>query len=249
MGISVIMPSYLGEYPGSRSNADSKFIRAVRSFLTNTIKEKELIIVSDGCEITNRLYEEHFKQFEEVKLVIVEKRKETWPGELRECGRALAKYDWISYLDSDDALHPTYLEQLTKHIISNPNIQSFSIQYMLFPVMDLDYIKERPWFLNMTPFSRIDDYADFYNSDSGIKINFLNRDWFLASTPSAYGTWAIIHKKDISVRWRNSEEMGEDTDFIGRIEKVYGANRAKVFGYVICHLTDAGSRDKVSWDL
>jgi len=249
MGISVIMPSYLGEYPGSRSNPGIKFIRAVRSFLTNTIKDKELIIVSDGCEITNKLYKEHFEQFEEVKLISVEKRKETWPGELRECGRSLAKYNWISYLDSDDALHPTYLEQLVKHICNNPEINAFSIQYMLFPIKDENYVAKRPWFLNMTPFSNLQEYIDFYKSEKGIRINFLNNDWFLASAKSAYGTWAIIHKKNISVRWENSNEMGEDTDFIHRIEKIYGSNRAKVFGYIICHLTDPGNRDKVSWDI
>lgn len=48
-GISVIMPSYLGEYPGSRKDPDKKFIRAVESFKDQTLAQKELIIVSDGC--------------------------------------------------------------------------------------------------------------------------------------------------------------------------------------------------------
>jgi len=61
IGISVIMPSYLGKYEGSRINADQKFIRAVESFQQQTLQNKELIIVSDGCEITNRIYRELFQ--------------------------------------------------------------------------------------------------------------------------------------------------------------------------------------------
>ena len=48
MKISVIMQSYLGEYPGARSNPKYKFVRAVNSFLLQKHPDKELIIVSDG---------------------------------------------------------------------------------------------------------------------------------------------------------------------------------------------------------
>ena len=47
--ISIIMQSFLGNYPGSRKDPDFKFMRAVKSFQTQLYKNCELIIVSDDC--------------------------------------------------------------------------------------------------------------------------------------------------------------------------------------------------------
>ena len=58
--VSVIMASFLGSYPGRSSNPEDKFIRAVKSFITQTYENKELIIVSDGCQMTNMLYKNLF---------------------------------------------------------------------------------------------------------------------------------------------------------------------------------------------
>ena len=54
--VSVVMASYLGEYPGRTSNPEPKFIRAVKSFLSQTYENKELIICADGCDRTVEIY-------------------------------------------------------------------------------------------------------------------------------------------------------------------------------------------------
>ena len=60
--ITWIMQSYLGEYEGSRSDSDKKFIRAVKSFLAMKDERTQLVIASDGCKITEKLYFKHFKK-------------------------------------------------------------------------------------------------------------------------------------------------------------------------------------------
>jgi glycosyltransferase involved in cell wall biosynthesis len=62
--VSVIMASYLGDYPGRATNPEQKFIRAVKSFLTQTYENKELIIVADGCDTTERLYQYNFSDID-----------------------------------------------------------------------------------------------------------------------------------------------------------------------------------------
>ena len=49
IGLSVIMPSFLGEYDGCATDREKKFVRAVQSFLDNTLIENELIIIGDNC--------------------------------------------------------------------------------------------------------------------------------------------------------------------------------------------------------
>lgn len=107
--VSVIMASYLGEYPGRATNPEQKFIRAVKSFLTQTYKNKELIIVSDGCDVTERLYEFNFKQFDNIKFIKIPKQ-EIYSGECRNKGIEIAIGDIITYLDNDDVLGKKHLE-------------------------------------------------------------------------------------------------------------------------------------------
>jgi len=107
--VSVIMASYLGDYPGRASNPEKKLVRAVKSFLTQTYENKELIIVSDGCLKTIQIYEKIFKKFDNIKLVSIEKQP-VYSGDCRNAGMDIATGDIITYLDNDDLLGKTHLE-------------------------------------------------------------------------------------------------------------------------------------------
>jgi len=109
MKFSVILASYLGQYPGAATNREVKFIRAVKSFLKQTHEDKELIIVSDGCEITVKLYEENFKEHSNIKLIKLNKQP-LYSGNMRNVAFDLCDGDVITYLDSDDALGKKHLE-------------------------------------------------------------------------------------------------------------------------------------------
>lgn len=111
--ISVIMASYIGEYMNSASNKEKKFVRAVKTFLKQTHKEKELIIVADGCTKTYELYEEHFKDEPEVDCIIISKQ-ELYSGNVRNEGLKIATGEIICYLDNDDAWGKKHLEKINK---------------------------------------------------------------------------------------------------------------------------------------
>jgi len=105
--ISVIMASWLGA--PNRKNLDTKFIRAVKSFLNQTYKNKELIIISDGCQVTEYLYDKYFKDNSLVKFKLLDKQP-LYSGNVRNTGLEMATGDIISYLDSDDVLGKKHLE-------------------------------------------------------------------------------------------------------------------------------------------
>lgn len=107
--VSVIMASFLGDFPGAAKNRDEKFIRAVNTFKNQTYQNKELIVVSDGCDITTRLYNENYGNDDNIKLLQLPKQ-ELYSGEMRNVAFGVADGDLISYLDSDDVLGKKHLE-------------------------------------------------------------------------------------------------------------------------------------------
>lgn len=107
--VSVIMASYLQPYPGSATNRDKKFVRAVNSFRKQTYQNKELIIVSDGCQLTVELYSKFFQNDPSIKLIQIPKQQ-LYSGEMRNIAFKLADGEIISYLDSDDVLGPNHLQ-------------------------------------------------------------------------------------------------------------------------------------------
>lgn len=117
------MASFLGEYSlnvsgkniFSASERPKRFTRAVYSFIKNKYENKELIICSDGCDITNRIYNTAFKDIENIKLVELEK-KEDFSGEVRQSGLEVATGDYICYLDSDDTIGDEHIANLAHQI-------------------------------------------------------------------------------------------------------------------------------------
>jgi glycosyltransferase involved in cell wall biosynthesis len=122
MKISVIMPSYLGEYDGCATDRENKFVRAIHSFLENSIEEKELIIIGDNCLTTERLLFVHFsEQIESGKIIFHQfrKKQKLFSGSLRSKGIELSKGEYISYLDTDDILGKNHLSVIFNQIKSN----------------------------------------------------------------------------------------------------------------------------------
>lgn len=120
--LSVVMPSFLGEYDGCASDRENKFVRAVHSFLENSLEEKELIIIGDNCLTTERLLFVHFSEQIEIgkiKFHQFRKKQKLFSGALRSKGIELASGEYISYLDTDDILGQNHLSVILNQVKSN----------------------------------------------------------------------------------------------------------------------------------
>jgi glycosyltransferase involved in cell wall biosynthesis len=114
MKFSVILPSFLSDYPGAAPGRDKKLIRAIQSLLDQSFQDFELIIIADGCKLTKYLVSKHFTD-ERIKLLEVE-HKELWSNAPRNSGIDIAKGEYITYLDSDDYFGVNHLKIINEQL-------------------------------------------------------------------------------------------------------------------------------------
>ena len=74
MKFTVIMASLLSDYPGSATGKDKKLIRAIQSVLSQTYQNFELIVVADGCSLTEFIVKKNFTD-KRLKLIRVERKE------------------------------------------------------------------------------------------------------------------------------------------------------------------------------
>lgn len=113
--ISVIMPSYLNEYEGCAPDRKVKFVRAVDSFIKQTHKEKELVVISDGCQTTtNILAQRYLSLIRDERIRVVElPRHELFTGAVRQAGIDVATGKILCNLDTDDTITPNHLHNIS----------------------------------------------------------------------------------------------------------------------------------------
>ncbi len=109
------MASYLGEYGGNYGSCATdrvaKFRRAVQSVVDQTLRDWELIVVADGCEVTWELQHEYSDP--RIRFLSIPKQR-LWSGRVRNAGIHLATGRRIVYLDTDDIFAPDHLASVAK---------------------------------------------------------------------------------------------------------------------------------------
>ena len=232
--ISVVMMSYLGEYPGSRSNPIPKFNRAVQSVVNQTYKDWELIIVSDGCELTNKEYETNWKDNPKIKLIKTRKSMSKWPGSKRQIGANHATYDWVTYLDSDDVYTNYRLQKAFNAIQSSNKDVIFddvmSIAYDITTVTNAQMSNT----LKVTSYNSVVD-PDKSNPMPELGPNIYEYPSVRKGTQMITGTFRIFHKKAIKTKWKDLDKSGEDNAFIRDLRANESYETKPISGYIITH--------------
>lgn len=111
--ISVVMASYLGDYPNCATRREERFLHAITSFLIQSYTDSELVIVSDGCDLTQKIYEDKYKNESRILFDRVEKEG-SFSGSPRNKGISIANGNVICYLDSDDFIGKNHLKNINK---------------------------------------------------------------------------------------------------------------------------------------
>ncbi len=114
---SIIMPSYLGDYLNAAKNRPAKMRRAINSVLAQTYKDWELIIISDGCDKTVKLYQE-FSHHKNIKCLKIPKQN-LFAGVVRQKGIEHATGKYIIYLDNDDFYGKNHLSIIKAGLDNN----------------------------------------------------------------------------------------------------------------------------------
>ena len=252
--ISWVMQSYLGEYEGSRSNADKKFIRTVKSFLALNDPRTQLVIASDGCQITHDLYYKHFKKYENIAYVYVDKETpkmyetikgqdegvQYYRGVPRQAARALVEGYLTAYIDSDDFLMPNAAQIIKSWW--NHGIKTN-------PEADYKWAAMTHWIENIAMEKHLNKQSGksiFGPIEEPFKIKGLKSKWqkYSMHEPTVHvqsTTWATVHRSDCTTTWKdhmsnpNKGGISEDTIFARGIRKEGKGILINDGFYVRCH--------------
>lgn len=215
MKISVIMPSYLGDYEGAATNRPEKFVRAVNSFIAQDWPDSELIIVSDGCDLTKKtlygmnLAEPSPNRFlldmqREIRLISLPKQP-PFAGAVRNAGIRHANGDIIAYLDTDDIFMPKHLGAIFMAFFKHPDKPGEYRNWVYFN----DYIADP-------------DLIPVHERNVHLRYGGI-------------GTGGFAHEKGLDIQWQDG--YGHDWTFVETLMQRYPHTK-KVSGprYLTCHI-------------
>lgn len=238
MKISVIMQVYLGEYPGSRSDSDKKFLRAVQSFIDQSNTNSELILVSDGCMITHDLYYKHFKENDRIKYAYVDKdTPNMYEGEVkyyrgipRQVGRSIATGEIITYMDSDDFLLQRALEFL-------------ELEWQKYNDLDVIGLYNASWIDNAIILNHMEDGDLTMCIGKPLTLRSLESTWIhrcmLNNMHIVSATWAMSHKASFAGIWEDSSgDLSEDMKFSMKLQQTKKVSIINIPYYVRCHYSN-----------
>jgi len=186
--VSVIVPCYC---------CSATLNRSVESILAQTFLPSELVLINDGSDDgdkTLQLIQEIYSRINHVffNVKVIDLKKNMGPAFARNAGWDAAEYDYVSFLDADDAWHPHKLEIQYHYMLSNRNI-------------DLSAHKS---FFNKNFFSHVEGGDDeMWEEVKLLPLLFKNK----------ISTRSVMLKRDCQLRFNPLMRYSEDYDLWLRV--------------------------------
>lgn len=183
MMVSIIVPVY---------KAEQYIDRCIKSILSQTFQDYELILVDDGSpDNCGKICDEYAKKDKRIKVV---HKKNEGVSAARNIGIELSKGEYIVFCDSDDYVHPQWCELLVDAI--EKNIDSFVV--CSYRKVNNDTLEPEPCKKNENVSKAVSYYEIFKLGISG-------------------GVWNKVYKssiiKDSNIRFDPDVPIGEDALF------------------------------------
>ena len=125
--VSIIIPVY---------NAEKYLPACIESIIAQTFTDWELILVDDGsADGSGRICDE-FSQRD--KRIVVVHKTNGGPSTARNLGIKKAKGDFVTFIDADDIIKPSFLANFSYDPTLDFEIQGFNLHYMGNPDDDRD---------------------------------------------------------------------------------------------------------------
>lgn len=182
--VSIIIPVY---------NVEKYLDRCVESIVKQTYENIEILLVDDGSpDNSPKMCDEWAKKDNRVKPI---HKKNGGVSSARNMGIEKANGEYISFVDSDDWIVPTYIEEMLNELINK----------------NADYIT--------CGYKRVynDEHIDLFNSDGEIKV--IDSDEYLKNVMNVLPGYGFTHMKLIKkeligdVRFDESIKVAEDALF------------------------------------
>lgn len=205
--VSVIIPVYKVE----------KYLnKCVDSVLSQTYKNLEIFLVDDGSpDNCPQMCDEYAKKDNRIKVI---HKPNGGLSSARNAALDVCKGDYIAFVDSDDWIEPTYIEELYSAITKyDADISICGINYY---TSELELIK------NIT--------YEYVDKDIYIE-NIL--DLFFSKNSLSHHAWAKLYKRDIFDGLRypvgvNYEDTYVITDVIGNVKKGVSIVKKPLYNYL-----------------
>lgn len=200
MTISIIIPVY---------NSGEWLRNCLTSIRCQTYSDFEVIIVNDGSIDNSQSIIDEFTN-SDTRFTSIQKSNEGVSA-ARNDGLAIARGEWITFIDSDDCVEPDFLEKL---ISSDEN--------------GIDFIQSGVFF--------IDEKNQARNEERLPDRNYsLSEDLFIQATlPRMTGPMAKLYKRTIiknnNITFDTSISYGEDRDF--NLKYISHCQRSKSISYI-----------------